>query len=144
VQRAAVRRRSLPYGTIPEAAKRAGLIITGADLVDRGYGDGRVEDFLASRETNDNIVCNPPFDIAARFAPHALGLTRSRWRSSSPSAAPTPHTGLRGTPLRRIRLLTPRPSMQHGHVIAAGENPAAARRTSAGWCLCWAIPEARN
>jgi hypothetical protein len=51
-----------------------GLRATGSDLVYRGYGIGGVA-FLATDESFDNIVTNPPFNLAMEFALHALRHT---------------------------------------------------------------------
>jgi hypothetical protein len=64
------------FGTIPEGARRTGLIASGADLVDRGYAGGVVEDFFASTARHDNIVCNPPFAVARQFVEHALEVAK--------------------------------------------------------------------
>lgn len=126
------------WGRIPEAAKRARLTATGADLVDRGYADGTVKDFFASTQRHDNIVCNPPFsgDTTQRFAQHALTLARSKVAIISLVAKLNAAHWLRRTPLRRIWLLTPRPSMPPGHVIAAGEKPGGGKKD-----FCWLIFE---
>ena len=55
----------------PGGGEARSLIATGADLVDRGYAGGEVEDFLASRKRRDNIVCNPPFGPVQEFVGHA-------------------------------------------------------------------------
>jgi len=44
-------------------------------------------------------------------------------RSGRPVACLNAAHWLQGTPLRRISLLTPRPSMPPGHIIAAGSKP---------------------
>jgi methylase of polypeptide subunit release factors len=59
------------FGTIPEATRRAGLDATAADLVDRGYAGTVVRDFFDTTDPVDNIVCNPPFDVAREFTLHA-------------------------------------------------------------------------
>jgi len=78
------------FGTIPEAAKRAGLVATGADLVDRGYAAGLIVDFFASTQRHDNIVCNSPFNAAAEFAAefvhHALELAGDKTAVKFPTA----------------------------------------------------------
>src|SRR5260221_373958 len=63
------------FGTIPEAAYRAGIGATACDLVDRGYKGGWVEDFFTSTWPRDNIVSNPPFNIVPQFVRHALEVT---------------------------------------------------------------------
>lgn len=115
------------FGRIPEAAKNAGYIIGASDIVDRGYKSPAFHtcDFLTDqrRPFASNIVCNPPFDIFEKFARHALEVTTGKvamiWLVPRLNAA----RWLSGTPLRRIWLLTPRPSMPPGHVISAGQKP---------------------
>jgi hypothetical protein len=110
-------------GRIPEAARRAGYSTIATDLVDREYRhlDG-VGDFLLSHRRVENIVFNPPFNICDRFVRHALRLASCKvaaiWLARRLPAA----RWLQSTPLRRIYLLTPRPSMPPGHVILSGKK----------------------
>jgi hypothetical protein len=110
------------FGTIPEAAYRAGIGASACDLVDRGYKGGRVEDFFASTWPRDNIVSNPPFDVASQFVLHALKLTGGKVAIIFPTARLNAANGpkgkywIDGLPLRRVWLLTPRPSMPPGHL----------------------------
>lgn len=122
------------FGTIPEAAKHTGLKATGADLVDRGYLGGQVEDFLASTRRHDNIVCNPPFNTARSFTEHALELVRFKVAVIFPTARLNAARWLRPLPLRRVWMLTPRPSMPPGHVIAAGGRPGGGKTD-----FCWLV-----
>jgi hypothetical protein len=140
-------------GRIPEAARRAGHPIIATDVIDRGYYRfGGVADFLRCERRVRNIVCNPPFAAADQFVRRALKLATGKvamiWLARRLNAA----RWLQHLPLARIYLLTPRPSMPPGHVIATGhghlhrdkasEVPAtrctrgltAERRTSCGWC----------
>ena len=108
------------FGRIPEAAKAAGCYpVRGSDIFDRGY-NGDVADFLTCGDTIDNVVSNPPFDIFQDIANHALKLTRHKvalmWTVRTLPAA----RWLRNTPLARIWMLTPRPSMPPGCVISHG------------------------
>jgi len=111
-------------GVIPDAARAMGYPTIATDIVDRGYEhfDG-VEDFFCCDRRVDNIVCNPPYAISRQFTLHALILARRKvamiWLLRRLNAA----HWLQATPLARIYLLTPRPSMPPGHVIAAGEKP---------------------
>jgi hypothetical protein len=88
------------FGTIPEAARQAGLIATGADLVDRGYTRGRVEEFLGSSRRHGNVVCNPPFDTAREFTLHALKLVQRKVAMVFPTARLNAARWLRETPLQ--------------------------------------------
>jgi hypothetical protein len=120
------------FGRIPRASIAAGHDTTSSDLVRRGYG-GPAQDFLASTWWRDNIVFNPPFNAFQQFAEHALHLARDKvaaiWLVPRLNAA---HKWLDGTPLARVWLLTPRPSMPPGHVITARRWLAGG--TFAGWC----------
>lgn len=125
------------FGTIPKAAIASGIDpiwVVGQDIVDRGYGLEPPRDFLTETMGADNIVCNPPFDVFKEFAEHALKLATGKvamiWLVRTLPAA----RWLRGTPLARIYLLTPRPSMPPGHVIAAGEKPGGGKQD-----FCWLV-----
>jgi hypothetical protein len=127
------------FGRIPESAKQAGHAhVYAGDIVDRGYaGLNETADFLAcnDQQSSPNIVCNPPFDIFKDFALHALGLGGTRkvamiWLVRTLPAA----RWLEDTPLAHIWLLTPRPSMPPGHVIAAGEKPGGGKQD-----FCWLV-----
>lgn len=127
-------------GTIPEAAIAVGLhvnhSITGADIVDRGWKHGRRRDFFGDDGTYDNIVCNPPFNIAREFVEHALVIADRKVAIIFPTARLNAARWLTDTPLRRIWLLTPRPSMPPGHVIASGQKPGGGKMD-----FCWLVFE---
>jgi hypothetical protein len=120
------------FGTIPQEADAAGYMATGSDIVDRGYGC--VSDFLATYTFFDNVVCNPPYNIFKQFATHALDVTRHKiamlWIVPRLNAA----GWLQDTPLARVWLLTPRPSMPPGHVISAG-----GKATGGTQDFCWLV-----
>ncbi len=125
------------FGRIPDSAIKAGLPAMGTDIVDRGYQEFEgVQDFLTSHSDNiPNIVCNPPFNIAARFAEHALALNGvQKVAMIFPTARLNAAHWLRGTPLARVWLMTPRPSMPPGHVLAAGEKPGGGKMD-----FCWLV-----
>jgi hypothetical protein len=130
------------FGTIPEAAHRAGIGASACDLVDRGYAGAWTEDFLTSTWPRDNIVSNPPFNIAERFVRHAIEVTGLKVCIIFPTARLNAANGpkgkywIRGLPLRRVWLLTPRPSMPPGHVLAAGGKPGGGKED-----FCWLVFE---
>lgn len=126
-------------GRIVEAAKRVGHYALGSDLEDRANGaywhsiDFISNDFprevCASEDAGGliaNIVSNPPFGIADAFAAHSLSLARkkvalllpTKWMNGAKRGA-----WLETTPLRRVWLLGPRPSMPPGPAIEAGIAP---------------------
>lgn len=122
------------FGRIPDAAKAAGYKAIATDIEPRGYQMDYTCNFFASDEHCFNIVSNPPFDKFERFATHALSLASNKvamiWLVRTLPAA----RWLRQTPLARILLLTPRPSMPPGHTILAGEKPAGGKQD-----FCWLI-----
>lgn len=123
------------FGRIPRAAHAAGYGTTASDIVDRGFTP-HTHDFLKSQWDRDNIVSNPPFDVFKDFALHALNRTTRKvamiWLVRTLPAA----RWLQDTPLKTIYLLTPRPSMPPGHVIAAGQKPGGGKSD-----FCWLIWE---
>jgi hypothetical protein len=127
---------------MPDAARAAGYDAIGSDLVSRGYGEIGGVDFLSLQQPLKvrgqparSIASNPPFGIceadikagrpigfvehALRLAEHKVAMVlparwlwgdeRSRWLEKSNP--------------RRVYILTPRPSMPPGAVIAAGIEP---------------------
>lgn len=66
------------HGAISRVLEAAGHDVISTDLVDRGYGPGRI-DFLMEREPRaPNIITNPPFKLAAEFARCACRLTTGK------------------------------------------------------------------
>lgn len=125
------------FGRIPDSAKAAGYGALAGDIVDRGYPGTSIDDFLTFKSGGlYNIVCNPPFDIFKEFALHALASEAPKvamiWLVRTLPAA----RWLQDTPLVRIHLLTPRPSMPPGHTIAAGEKPGGGKQD-----FCWLVWE---
>lgn len=127
------------FGRIPEAANRAGLHSYGTDMVDRGFRALFAQaDFIQSGRIIDgefDIVCNPPFNIAGRFARHAIDMPGVRKVAMIfPTARLNAAHWLHGTPLARVWLMTPRPSMPPGHTIARGEKPSGGKMD-----FCWLV-----
>lgn len=65
-------------GAISKVLEAAGYDVTSTDLVDRGYGDSRVDFLMEHKPRAPNIVTNPPFKMAAPFIRHALALTSGK------------------------------------------------------------------
>lgn len=125
------------FGRIPEAANRAGLIGLGTDIVHRGWHGQKTQiDFLqAEAPLSENIVCNPPFNIAGRFMKHAIQMPGvEKVAMIFPTARLNAARWLQETPLAKVLLLTPRPSMPPGNTIAAGEKPGGGKID-----FCWLI-----
>lgn len=109
------------FGRIVVSALGAGYEAYGSDLVDRGW-DSTTQDFFWYDYSHDNIVTNPPFNVAREFAGHALKRARLKVAMIFPTARLNAARWLEQTPLRRIWLLTPRPSMPPGsHILSGGK-----------------------
>lgn len=66
------------HGAISRVLEAHGYDVISTDLVERGYGPGRV-DFLMEQEPRaPNIITNPPFKLAADFARTAYRLTTDK------------------------------------------------------------------
>lgn len=127
------------FGRIPEAARRAGHEAVGTDVVDRGWhGFGGRLDFIGSGNAYaPNIVANPPFNIVGRFARRAIDLPGVvKVAMIFPTARLNAAHWIHDTPLARVWLMTPRPSMPPGHTIAAGEKPGGGKMD-----FCWLVWE---
>jgi len=123
-------------GRIADAARRADHFVLATDIVDRGYAHftGRYDFFNCKGMKAANICCNPPFAVCDQFVRHALEFSLLKvamiWLTRRLNAA----RWLQDTPLARIYLLTPRPSMPPGHVILAGEKPGGGTQD-----FCWLV-----
>lgn len=123
------------FGRMVKSARAANYVAHGTDIVIRSELHGASLDFFTWDGRAHNIVCNPPFDVFQKFAEHALRLPGIHkvamiWLVRTLPAA----RWLRQTPLARILLLTPRPSMPPGHTITAGEKPGGGKQD-----FCWLI-----
>jgi hypothetical protein len=122
-------------GNIPEAAKQAGYAVHASDIADRGYPGSYCLDFFKSGARHAAIVCNPPYSIGGKFVRHALTLA-DKVAVIFPLARLNAAHWIHATPLRRVWLLSPRPSMPPGRVIAAGLKPGGGRVD-----FCWLVFE---
>jgi hypothetical protein len=128
-------------GRICESASKRNHAIVYSDICDRGYdpyGMKVVRDFLDSGDKKiENIVSNPPFDIIRDFAERALTLAIHKVAF----VCPVPRLNaagkwLKDTPLRRVWLITPRPSMSPGRVILDGAKAGGGKMD-----YCWLVWE---
>jgi len=125
------------FGTIVKSAVAAGHAAFGTDIADRGFaGQRRTGDFLEQRSRVANVVTNAPFNVARQFALHALELATGKVAMIFPTARLNAAHWIAGTPLRRIWLLSPRPSMPPGHVIASGGKVGGGKMD-----FCWLVWE---
>lgn len=63
-------------GAMAEVLKETGCDVIASDIYDRGYGNQA--DFLMITEQYDNIVTNPPYNIAGDILEHALSLAQQK------------------------------------------------------------------
>jgi len=125
-------------GHIVTAARLAGLTACGTDIKRRAAGFG-IADFFQVARSAPNIVSNPPFRFAMAFTGHALNLAERKVALLMPASwvqAEGRSRWLSQTPLRRIWLLTPRPSMPPGPAFVSGEGPRGNGTTDYAW-LVW-------
>ena len=61
-------------GAISTSLIKSGYEVYSSDLIDRGYGE--VKDFLKTDLVFDNIITNPPFNLANEFTLHGLNSVR--------------------------------------------------------------------
>ncbi len=63
-------------GAISKTLISEGYDVYSSDLIDRGFGVQ--EDFLKSNKKFDNIVTNPPFNLATEFTIHGLRSVKNK------------------------------------------------------------------
>jgi hypothetical protein len=128
------------WGTILQEARTAGYSVSGADIVDRRHnfpwsGAFHKCDFLTRRKLIvGNVVTNPPFDHVQEFAEHALRLGARKVAMICLTRRLNAAHWLKDLPLRRVWLLTPRPSMPPGSWIAQGNKPGGGTQD-----FCWLV-----
>lgn len=64
-------------GAMSKLMIEEGYDVYSSDLIDRGYGETGI-DFLQSTKQVDNIVTNPPFNLATEFTTHAFTLAKKK------------------------------------------------------------------
>lgn len=129
---------SCGWGRIGDAASALGAGCISTDLVRRGYGTGGI-DFLKTKKLRGDarsIVCNPPFDLMQEFAEHALALGADKVAMIALVRRLPAARWLERTPLARIWLMTPRPSMPTGGHIRQGGKVGGGTQD-----FCWIVWE---
>jgi hypothetical protein len=111
-------------GRVVDAAYSNGYNVVATDLIDRGYPhfNGCIDLLLYDHALAENIVCNPPFHLIRQFITHALKLATGKVAMMLARRLHAAHW-LITVPLKRVYLLSPRPSMPPGPVILSGEKP---------------------
>lgn len=123
---------SCGLGRILDAARALRYSTYGMDIVDRGASARHRFtqcDFFQARGDFDNIVSNPPYKFGQAFLGRAIErsrrktafLLRAQWANAAHRSA-----WLATLPLKRVLMVSPRPSMPPGAVVEAmGEkNPS--------------------
>src|SRR5262245_22965989 len=126
-------------GRILSAARAADYHACGSDVIERAKLDNFVQrDFLTWTGPIDrawSVVCNPPFDHVQEFCEHALRLgARKVAMITLVRRLNAAGKWLGKLPLARVWLLTPRPTMPPGHVIAEGKKPGGGTQD-----FCWLV-----
>jgi hypothetical protein len=123
------------FGRIVISGLQAGIDTYGSDIAYRGW-DSTLQDFLKHRARHDNLVFNPPFNMFREFTEHAVRCARHKVAAIMPTARLNAAGWMRRLPLRRIWLLTPRPSMPPGSVITNGGKVGGGKSD-----YCWIVFE---
>ena len=97
-----------------------------------------VRDFLnpGNIKRVTNVVCNPPFDYMEAFVRRALQITTHKVVSFCPLPQMPAAHWIQALPLRRVYLLSPRPSVPTAEYLDAGLKPQGGRPE-----YCWLIFE---
>ena len=124
-------------GRVADAAKAAGYRVLAADLIDRGYPGCKIQDFLTRKSAPASVVGNPPFGDVEAFARHAFAIGTNKVALVFPvPCLNAAASWLRELQLRRVWLLTPRPSMPPGDYVLAGGEVKDGKRD-----FCWIVLE---
>jgi hypothetical protein len=65
-------------GAISSVLEEGGHDVISTDLVERGYGPGRIDFLMELQPRAPNIITNPPFKLALPFALRACALTTGK------------------------------------------------------------------
>ena len=65
-------------GEMARVLEEAGHKVRATDLYPRGYGEAGI-DFLKATRKTDNIVTNPPYNVAEAFVAQGLNLARKKF-----------------------------------------------------------------
>lgn len=104
-------------GAISNVLSGAGHTVISTDLLDRGYGEPRIDFLMEQRLLAPEIITNPPFKLAEQFARHALDLgvqklamlLRLAWLEGTERKRL-----FESTPLARVHVASRRLSMARG------------------------------
>ena len=115
-------------GEMARVLEHAGYAVTATDLHDRGHGQSGI-DFLAARDPVDNIVTNPPFNVAEAFVAQGLALARRKLalllRLAFLEGANRAHTIFLRTPPARVWVFSERITFYMKDAPRAGSGTTA-------------------
>lgn len=112
-------------GDMSNVLSDAGYEVISTDLVDRGFGEPRIDFLMEWTARAPNVVTNPPFVLAREFVDKALSLTTGKVAMFLRLAF---LEGLkRGewlptTPLARVWIMSRRVPMQRGRISELGDG----------------------
>jgi hypothetical protein len=130
------------WGRIVRSAIDAGYRVKASDIIIRLSGDAAVDKLKFQADFRDcagpaiNIACNPPYRVLPTFTQRALKLAQRKVAVIFPVARLNAAHWIRGAPLLRIWLMSPRPPMPPGSYLEAGHKPGGGRVD-----FCWLVFE---
>lgn len=112
-------------GDMSRVLAAAGHKVVSTDLVDRGFGDAKIDFLMEWSPRAPNIVTNPPFGLAREFVDKALSLTTGKVAMFLRLAfleGIDRGEWLPSTPLARVWIMSRRVPMQRGRISEAGDG----------------------
>ncbi|RVT93718.1 hypothetical protein [Sphingomonas crocodyli] len=112
-------------GDMSRVLQAAGHEVISSDLVDRGFGESRIDFLMEWQPRAPNIVTNPPFKMAAEFTAKALELTTGKVAMFLRLAfleGVERGQWFPNTPLARVWIMSRRVPMQRGRLSEAGDG----------------------
>jgi hypothetical protein len=126
-------------GTIPEVfTLHTNNAVSGADLVNRGYGYSKIN-FFEDERMHPNIVTNPPYKIAQRVIEHALKRTDNRVAVLTQIkflASQGRHKLFTDPRMEKVLIFSRRPSMPTGQML---EEHGEEIRGGGSIDYCWLV-----
>lgn len=112
-------------GDISRELEAAGYEVVSSDLLDRGYGEPRVDFLMEWQSRAPNIVTNPPFKMAEDFVRKALSLSTGKVAILARVAwleGKARRVLFEETPLARVWIFAGRLSMERGKLAEGGRG----------------------
>jgi hypothetical protein len=112
-------------GDMSRVLSDAGYDVISTDLIERGFGQSRIDFLMEWTPRAPNIVTNPPFGLAREFVDKALELTAGKVAMFLRLAfleGQGRGEWLPTTPLARVYIMSRRVPMQRGRISEAGDG----------------------